>query len=56
MRRQKIVPRIILLILSAINFALAAPVLAREIPEVRVRVHVLDEAEDDVAETVEAIG
>ncbi len=44
MRRHKIVARIIRLIRSAVNFALAALVLVLEIPEVRV--DVLDEAED----------
>ncbi len=44
MKRQKIIARIVLLILSVINLALAAPVLVRGIREVRV--DVVDAAED----------
>jgi hypothetical protein len=44
MRRFKILAQIILLVLSVINFALAAPVLVRGIREVRV--DVVDVAEN----------
>ena len=47
MQRDRIVAWVIRLILLLSTFALAAPVLVREIPEVRV--NVLDEAEDAAA-------